>query len=106
MKCRISYAMFEDFFIVKHCWEMIDEVISFQVSRSNGKQKDGESAKLLRLKKYLKVAGIKIQNYSKLFEDCKSKKSKETKLLELLESKGLKGIITLSFLHVYCDHFK
>jgi len=64
-------------------------------SRSNGKQKDGESAKLLRLKKYLTVAGIKIQNYSKLFEDCKSKKSKETKLLELLESKGLKGKPTL-----------
>ena len=81
-------------------------VISFQGSKINGKQKDGDSARLIRLKKYLKVAGIKIQNYSKLFEGCKSKKSKETKVLELLESKGLKGSITLSLLDMFCDHFE
>ncbi|XP_065059149.1 HIRA-interacting protein 3-like [Rhopilema esculentum] len=63
--------------------------------KQSGQKSTQESSKILKLKKYLAVAGIRIQNYAKVFEGCKSKKAKEAKLLEMLEEQGLKGKPTL-----------
>ena len=77
-------------------------MVFFQKSKINGRQRNEDSAKITRLKKYLKVAGIRIQNYAKLFEGCKSKKAKESKLQEMLESKGLKGNVSTLMCFAIC----
>ena len=74
--------------------------LNFQFQRSKSDKQSSqkstqESSKILKLKKYLAVAGIRIQNYAKVFEGCKSKKAKEAKLLEMLEEQGLKGMAVL-----------
>lgn len=43
------------------------------------------------LKKYLKVAGIKIKSYNVLWADCKSNSAKIKRLKELLEKNGISG---------------
>eukprot|EP00794_Sanderia_malayensis_P006894 gene6894-7672_t len=63
--------------------------------RSNSNADAKESSKMIRLKRYLSISGIKVRNYSTFFEGCKSKKSKEMKLMKLLEDEGLKGAPTI-----------
>ncbi|GBN61808.1 hypothetical protein AVEN_15026-1, partial [Araneus ventricosus] len=67
-------------------------------ANDSGKGKKRPSAsenKIEHLKKYLRVAGIRISNYNKLFENCKTVKAKCEKMMSLLEKEGLKGRPTL-----------
>ena len=50
-----------------------------------------DRVKLKNLKRYLKLCGYKVSNYSKLFEGCKSMKAKERKIMSMLEDFGIKG---------------
>jgi len=65
-----------------------------KTSGKEAKSKE-DSVKLKNLKRYLKLCGYKVANYSKLFEDCKSMKSKERKIMSMLEDFGVKGRPTL-----------
>ncbi|XP_011631637.1 HIRA-interacting protein 3-like isoform X2 [Pogonomyrmex barbatus] len=47
------------------------------------------------LKKYLKVAGVKVKSYSEIWADCKSNAAKIKRLKELLEKNGINGRPTL-----------
>lgn len=51
--------------------------------------------KIERLKKYLRVAGLRVRSYQKLWEGCKTNKAKTEKLLQMLTDAGLKGKPTL-----------
>ncbi|XP_049839695.1 uncharacterized protein LOC126284650 [Schistocerca gregaria] len=54
-----------------------------------------EDKRIISLKKYLKIAGIRVHNYSDLWKDCRSNKARAQKLLSLLEENGLKGRPTI-----------
>lgn len=59
------------------------------------KKLSDSNSKIEHLKKYVRTAGIRVQSYTKLFENCKSIKSKVEKLTNLLENEGMKGRPTL-----------
>ncbi|GFU00002.1 uncharacterized protein NPIL_80231 [Nephila pilipes] len=59
------------------------------------KHSSASENKIEHLKKYVRAAGLRVQCYTKLFENCKSVKAKCEKLLHLLEKEGLKGRPTL-----------
>ncbi|KAG5316828.1 HIRP3 protein, partial [Acromyrmex insinuator] len=44
-----------------------------------------------RLKKYLKVAGVKIQSYNRIWADCRNNAAKVNRLKELLKKNGISG---------------
>ncbi|KAF8767148.1 HIRA-interacting protein 3 like protein [Argiope bruennichi] len=64
-------------------------------SNKGRKRPSASENKIEHLKKYLRVAGIRIPNYNKLFVNCKTMKAKCEKLMSLLEKEGLKGRPTL-----------
>ncbi|CAL1278194.1 unnamed protein product [Larinioides sclopetarius] len=64
-------------------------------SKKGKKHPSASENKIEHLKKYLRVAGIRISNYNKLFENCKTMKAKCEKMMSLLEKEGLKGRPTL-----------
>ncbi|XP_057377239.2 LOW QUALITY PROTEIN: HIRA-interacting protein 3-like [Daphnia carinata] len=47
--------------------------------------------RIIRLQRYLKEAGIRVQNYKTLWQNCKNDKARAQKLMELLHERGLKG---------------
>lgn len=47
------------------------------------------------LKKYLKIAGVKVRCYNDIWADCKSNAAKIKRLKELLEKNGLSGRPTI-----------
>ena len=49
-------------------------------------------------KRYLRLAGIRVKNYEKLFEGCKSLKSKKELILNMLEEMGLEGELYIKFI--------
>jgi len=44
-----------------------------------------------RLKKYLKVAGVKVQSYNRIWADCRNNVAKVNRLKELLKKNGVNG---------------
>ncbi|XP_012556743.2 uncharacterized protein LOC100204279 isoform X2 [Hydra vulgaris] len=66
----------------------------FNVTKDEKKNTE-YSKKLANLKKYLKMCDYRINNYAKLFENCKTVKSKEDKLLSILKDIGVEGRPTL-----------
>ncbi|KAG8236369.1 hypothetical protein J437_LFUL016818 [Ladona fulva] len=65
-----------------------------QKSIKSSKPTAGEK-KLLRMKRFVLMAGIRIGNYNNFFSGCKSTTAKVKKLEDLLEEKGLKGRPTI-----------
>lgn len=55
------------------------------------KKNPGDNPRIIRLQRYLKEAGIRVQNYKILWQNCKSDKARAQKLMELLHERGLKG---------------
>lgn len=47
------------------------------------------------MKKYIKVAGIKVKSYGELWADCKNNSARIKRLKELLEKNGINGRPTL-----------
>lgn len=47
------------------------------------------------MKKYIKVAGIKVKSYYELWADCKNNSARIKRLKELLEKNGISGRPTL-----------
>lgn len=50
-----------------------------------------QNPRILRFKKYLKAAGIRVRNYADLWAGCKSDKSRVAKMKELLTKAGIQG---------------
>nr|CAD7463068.1 unnamed protein product [Timema tahoe] len=50
---------------------------------------------VIRHKRYLAVAGLRVQNYSKLWENCNSNKARVAAMLALLTKNGLSGRPTI-----------
>jgi hypothetical protein len=55
----------------------------------------GESNKMQRLKHYLFLSGLLINNYKRMFADCNNNKQKEMKLLGILHEKGMEGEVKM-----------
>lgn len=77
-----------------------DEPLSKKVKTSSQKnskikEKNTTNDRIEHLKKYLRLSGIHINSYDKLFADCKSMKAKTEKLLSILHEKGMKGRPTI-----------
>ncbi|XP_035233616.1 HIRA-interacting protein 3-like isoform X2 [Stegodyphus dumicola] len=80
-----------------------DDEVSSKKQKKETQKKSGKvekissasEAKIEHLKKYVRTAGIRVNSYPKLFENCQSVKSKVEKLMELLQKEGLKGRPTL-----------
>ncbi|KAG5331145.1 HIRP3 protein, partial [Acromyrmex charruanus] len=62
--------------------------IFFTVVVSNFQKGDKQ---IQRLKKYLKVAGVKIQSYNRIWADCRNNAAKVNRLKELLKKNGISG---------------
>ncbi|XP_044740249.1 cylicin-2-like [Chrysoperla carnea] len=64
-------------------------------SETDSKSKRNPERGIERLKKFLRIAGIHVNNFGKLFDNIKTIKGKERKLLGLLEDNGLEGRPTI-----------
>ena len=64
----------------------------------------GENRKLVNLKRYLKTCGVRINNYNKLFESCKTEKAKEQKLQNMLVELGVEGNFSSNFTEAYSEY--
>jgi len=62
-----------------------------QPSSTKKRSREKEGSRIRKLQRYLKEAGIRVKNYTILWEGCKSARAKCRKLLDLLEEHGLKG---------------
>ncbi|KAG5320128.1 HIRP3 protein, partial [Pseudoatta argentina] len=63
-------------------------------SMKNGRGSRGNdkgNKQIQRLKKYLKVAGVKIQSYNRIWADCRNNAAKVNRLKELLKKNGISG---------------
>ncbi|KAL0122434.1 hypothetical protein PUN28_007273 [Cardiocondyla obscurior] len=67
----------------------------FVKSRKNQRGNSKSDSRIQMLKKYLKVAGVKVTRYNTLFADCKTNAKKIERLLELLEKNGVTGRPTM-----------
>ncbi|XP_018052970.1 PREDICTED: HIRA-interacting protein 3-like [Atta colombica] len=56
-------------------------------SRSN----DKVNKQIQKLKKYLKIAGVKVQSYNRIWADCRNNAAKVNRLKELLKKNGVSG---------------
>lgn len=63
----------------------------------------GENRKLVNLKHYLKTFGVRINNYNKIFEGCKTEKAKERKLQNMLVELGVEGNFSSHNTEVYSE---
>ncbi|XP_032673411.1 lisH domain-containing protein C1711.05-like isoform X2 [Odontomachus brunneus] len=61
--------------------------------RTNAKPEDNKQIQML--KKYLKVAGVRIKSYQEIWADCHNNTERINRLKELLEKKGITGRPTL-----------
>ncbi|XP_018339093.1 PREDICTED: HIRA-interacting protein 3-like isoform X2 [Trachymyrmex septentrionalis] len=52
---------------------------------------DKGDKQIQRLKKYLKVAGVKVQSYNRIWADCRNNVAKVNRLKELLKKNGVNG---------------
>ncbi|GAB6030039.1 HIRA-interacting protein 3 [Chamberlinius hualienensis] len=64
--------------------------------QSKDSNDDKDDSEVEKMKRFVRTAGIRIQNYGKHFEDCPDTNSKVKKLKLTLEEAGLKGKITLA----------
>ena len=65
-----------------------------------------ENRKLVNLKRYLKTCGVRINNYNKLFEGCKTEKAKERKLQNMLVELGVEGNFSSHFTGAYSESYE
>ncbi|XP_018363421.1 PREDICTED: HIRA-interacting protein 3-like isoform X1 [Trachymyrmex cornetzi] len=56
---------------------------------------DKGDKQIQRLKKYLKVAGVKVQSYNRIWADCRNNTAKVNRLKELLKKNGVSGKLSL-----------
>uniref|UniRef100_A0A8D8RAZ3 HIRA-interacting protein 3 n=1 Tax=Cacopsylla melanoneura TaxID=428564 RepID=A0A8D8RAZ3_9HEMI len=63
-------------------------------SKSSKQKNPHNDPRIVRLKKYLSLAGIRINCYAEFWEDCKSIKAKQAKMVQHMQKLGLKGVPT------------
>ncbi|KYQ51652.1 HIRA-interacting protein 3 [Trachymyrmex zeteki] len=88
--------------------EELSDRESFDKNESDNSEKEEKSMKrrgrrsnadgneqIQKLKRYLNVAGVKIQSYNRIFADCKNNAAKINRLKELLKENGISGHLSL-----------
>ncbi|XP_020293254.1 HIRA-interacting protein 3-like [Pseudomyrmex gracilis] len=73
----------------------VNEDTSAKRKRKRNSIKPEDNSKIQKLKKYLKVAGIRVKSYDDLWADCNTNVAKINRLKKLLEDNGVTGRPTL-----------